>query len=43
MGFEILKENINNILMVPEMIVLKIGQHMKQKPDTDNSNISFKK
>jgi hypothetical protein len=43
MGFKISKENINNILMAPEVEILKIGQHMKQKPNTDNSYISFEK
>ena len=54
MAFEILKENINNIyihnsffkpqfLVVPEIKILKICEHMKQKSDADNSDISFKK
>jgi hypothetical protein len=43
MKFEILKENINNILMTPQIKILKIRQHMKQKPDAYNSDISFKK
>jgi hypothetical protein len=42
MRFEILKERINNILMAPEVKILKIRQHMKQKSDADNSDISFK-
>jgi hypothetical protein len=36
------KENINNILMRPEVKVLIICEHMKQKPDSYNSDISFK-
>ncbi len=43
MRFTILKENINNILMTPKMKILKIRQHMKQKSDANNSDISFKK
>lgn len=30
MTFEISKENINGILMAPEIKILKIRQHMKQ-------------
>ncbi len=40
---EISKENINLILMVPEVKILEVRQHVKQKPDADNSDISFKK
>ncbi len=43
MIFEISKENINDILMVPEVKILKVGQHMKQKSNTYDSYISFKK
>lgn len=31
------------VLVTPPIKILKIGQHMKQKPDANNSNISFKK
>ena len=40
---QISKENINLILMMPEVEVLKIRQHMKQKSDANNPDISFKK
>lgn len=43
MEFEILKENINNILMMPKIKILEIRQHVKQKPYADNSNIPFEK
>lgn len=43
MKFEILKENINDILMTPKIKILKIRQHVKQKPDAYNPDISFKK
>lgn len=42
MKIKILKENINNILMAPEVKILKIGEHMKQQPYANNSDISFK-
>lgn len=43
MTFEISKENINGILMIPEIKILKIGKHMKKKSDCYNPRISFKK
>lgn len=43
MVFEILKENINLILMVPEVKILKIRQHVEEKTNADDSDISFKK
>lgn len=43
MVFEILKENINLILMIPKVKILEIRQHVKQKTNADNSYISFKK
>ncbi len=43
MTFEISKENINDILMIPEIKILKIRQHMKQQSNGYNPDISFKK
>lgn len=43
MKFEISKENINNILMNPQVKIQKIRQHMEQKTNSCNSDISFKK
>lgn len=42
MTFEMSKENINGILMAPEIKILKIGKHMKKKSDCYNPRISFK-
>jgi len=39
--FEILKENINDILMIPPGKILKIREHMKQQPNGYNPDISF--
>lgn len=38
-----LKDNINEILMLPKHKVLKIGKHVKKQTDSNNSDISFKK
>ncbi len=43
MNFEILKGNINHILMLPKAKILKICEHMKQESNSNNSDISFKK
>lgn len=43
MEIEILKENINHILMTPEVKILEIGQHMQQKSNTNDPDISFEK
>jgi hypothetical protein len=42
MTFEISKENINDILMIPEIKILKIGKHMK-KSDCYNPVFPLKK
>lgn len=38
-----LKESINQILMLPKHKVLKIGKHVKEQTNGNNSDISFKK
>lgn len=38
-----LKENINQFLMLPKHKVLKIGEHVKEQTDCNNPDISFEK